>query len=125
MSSPSSRLASWQSRLMAAVISLARISRMSDLELLGQLAHGRRGPVQSGRLLGRQCDLDDLLDSPAPELDRHPDEQPADPVLALQVGRAGQDLLLVAQDRLHYLGDRRARGVEGAPRLQQVDDLGA
>src|SRR5215510_7244537 len=104
MSSPSSRFASWQSRLIAAVISLARISRMSDLQLLGQLAHGRRRPLEGGRLLGCQRDLDDLLDPPAPQLDRHPDEQPADPVLALQEGGARQDLLLVAQDRLYHLG---------------------
>ena len=56
----------------------------------------------------------------APELHRHADEQVVDPVLALQVDRARQDLLLVLEDRLDHLDGRRRRRVVGAAGLEQL-----
>jgi hypothetical protein len=60
-----------------------------------------------------------------PSLHRHANEQSVDAVFAFQVRGAGQNLLLVFEDRLHHLGGRGRRGVVGAAGLQVLNDLGA
>ena len=61
----------------------------------------------------------------APRIDRHADVVAADAVLLVAVRGAGNQPLLVADDRLDHLRRRRRRGVVGAAGLQQADDLGA
>jgi hypothetical protein len=91
---------------------------------VGQRLHCRRRFVQQLLLRGRQRDLDDLLHALGAELHRYADEQVVDPVLALQVDRAGVDLLLVLQDALDHLGRRRARRDPRA-RANQLGQLAA
>src|SRR5262245_20130939 len=55
----------------------------------------------------------------------HPDIKVLDPVLAVEVGRARKDALLVLEKALRHGDGRRRRRVEGRPALEQVDDLGA
>src|SRR5439155_3045080 len=76
-----------------------------DRELPHQLPHRRGGAVERRRLLGGELDLDDLLEPPRPQARRHAEEQIAVAVLAVQVDGAGEDPVLVEQDRLHHLHD--------------------
>src|SRR2546426_12834183 len=93
--------------------------------LFRSLTHRRRGLLE-GRLLVRgELDLDHLLDARATELHRNADVEPSDSVLPVEIGGAGQDLLLVLDNRLHHLNGRRRRGVVRAAALQQPHDLGA
>ena len=71
-----------------------------------------------------QLELDDLLDAAGAELDRHAHVEAVDPVLALEVGGAGQDALLVEHDRVDHLRRRGAGRVPGG-RAEQVDELAA
>src|SRR5581483_9638767 len=96
------------------------IRSRSDAQLVRELLDRRRRALERRRLLGGQRDLQDLLDPAPPELHRHPHEEPLDPVLALQVRRARQDLPLVLQDGLDHLDDRRGRGVVRAPGPEEV-----
>ena len=92
---------------------------------LDEIAHGAGRLVQRRALGVGQAQLEDLLDAGRAELDRHADEEAVDPVLALEQHAARQDALLVEQDRVDHLDDRRARRVVGAAGLEQADDLGA
>lgn len=47
---------------------------LSDFQDIDQLLHGRRTLVQCRTLVVRQADLDDLLDTVLPELDRDADK---------------------------------------------------
>src|SRR5262249_23886529 len=131
MSGSSSMLASMQSFLTASVTALTWMSRTlmcspaSELQLLDQLTHGRGGLVEGRLLVGRERDLDDLLDAAAPELHRHPDVKSLRPVLPFEIRGAGKDLLLVLENRLHHLDGGGGGRVVGAARLQIVHDLGA
>ena len=80
---------------------------------------------EHGLFLGIELHLVDLLDAIAPQLHRHADEQPVDSVLAFEQRRAGQNLLLVLQNRLHHLDRRRRRSIVRAARLQILHDLRA
>src|SRR5262245_29495790 len=94
------------------------------LQLGHQLPH-RVGRVVERRLLvGAELNRDDPLHAARTQDHRHADEEPVDAVLALQEGRARQDALPVAEDRLDHLERRGRRGIERGARLQQPDDLG-
>src|ERR1700745_1117039 len=67
----------------------------SGREHADDLAHRAGGVLQLLELVCAQLELDDLLDSPAAELDRHADVEPFDAVLAFEVRRARQHALLV------------------------------
>ena len=70
-------------------------------------------------------DLDDALDAVLADHDRHADEHVLHAVLAVEIGRAGQDALLVLEVALGH-GDGGSGGrVEGGAGLEQVDDLAA
>src|SRR4026207_239114 len=94
-----------------------------ELQLLDELAYRRRRLVEGGLLLGGELDLDDLLDAGPAELDRHAHVEPLGPVLAVEIGGAGQDLLLVLEDGLDHLHRGGGGRVVGAPGLQQRPDL--
>src|SRR3990172_10793729 len=70
-----------------------------------ELAHRRGRLIEGGLLVGGQLDLDDRCDAHPTELDRHAHEEPIHAVLALEVSRAGQDLVPITQDRVDHLGD--------------------
>src|SRR5574341_159510 len=125
MSGSSSRFASMQSFFTASTMTLAWTSRMLELELLHELAHGGGRLLERRLLVRRERDLDDLLDARAAELHRHADVEPLHPVLAVQVRRARQDLLLVLEDRLEHLDRRGGRRIVRAPALEERDDLRA
>src|ERR1041384_3096502 len=81
-----------------------------EFQLVDELADRGGRLVEGGLLVLLQLDLDDLLDPVAPELDRPPDVEALGPLRPVQVRGAGQDLLLVLEDRLHHLprgGGRR------------------
>src|SRR4051794_26421865 len=88
------------------------------------LAYRLGRSLQRLRLLGREVELDDLLDPARAELARHAHVEAVDPVLALEIRRAGQDAPLVEHDRVDHLRSGRARRV---PRrgAHQVDELAA
>src|SRR4029453_13724898 len=96
-----------------------------QFQLVHQLADGAGGLVEGGLLLSGELDLDDLLDAAPAELHGHANIEPADAVLTVQVGRAGQDLLLVLQDGLDHLHRGRRGGVVRPARLGQGHDLRA
>ena len=79
-----------------------------------------------GFLLGFvERELDNLFHSASAYDDGNSDEKPLDAVLAFQVGRAGQDLLLILEDRLDHFGGRGRRRVVSAAGLEILDDLAA
>ena len=63
---------------------------------------------------GSQFDFDDLLDALGAEFHGHADVEAVNAVLAVEVGGAGQNLLLVFQDRLDHFGSGSGRCVVGA-----------
>src|SRR3954469_11677191 len=71
------------------------LSRPSHLDHIHQFLHRARRLPERGVLVRRQLDLEDLFEAARPELAWHADELIADAVLALQIHRARQDLLLV------------------------------
>src|ERR671918_1385694 len=73
-------------------------------------------------LLGRQLQLDDLLDPSGAQLRGHAHVEASDPVLALEVRGARQHALLVEADGVDHLGRRGARRI---PRRgpEQAHDL--
>ena len=79
--------------------------------------------ARSALLLGREAELDDLLDAGRTELHRNAHVQAADAVLALQQA-VQEDALLVEQDRVHHLR-RCGAGCVPRGRAEQVDDLAA
>ena len=62
---------------------------------------------QRGVLLFGEPDLDDLFEPCRAQLAQHAHVIAVDSVLALQKGRAGQNLLLVLEDRFGHLHRRR------------------
>jgi hypothetical protein len=74
-----------------------------DADHVAKFLHGRGALFEGGIFFGGELDLDDLLDAAGAELARHADEHAVDPVLALEEGGAGQDLLLVLEDGLDHL----------------------
>src|SRR5215831_630649 len=90
-----------------------------------QLLHRSRAFIQPGLLFQRQFDLDDLLNSLRTQLYRYTNIQPVDAVFPLQIGGAGENLLLVLQNRLNHLGCCGGWSVIGRPGLQIFHDLGA
>src|SRR3954470_9009577 len=81
---------------------------------------GRR--LQRLRLLVREVELDDLLDAARAELDRDAHVEAVDPVLALEVRRAGEHALLVEHDRVDHLRSGGARRVprRGAHEIHEL-----
>src|SRR5919201_3623382 len=86
-------------------IALAMLASVapSELQLVDQFANGGDGVLEGRLLLGRQLDFDDLLHAASVQRHRHPDVEALHPVLAGEVSRTGQDLLLVLEDGLHHL----------------------
>ena len=68
--------------------------------------------------------MNDLLESARSELAGYADEQIAHAVLALEIDRARNDLLLVQEDRFDHLDDRRSRRIPRA-RAHELRNLGA
>ena len=81
--------------------------------------------LKIGLLLRGQLQLDDPLDAAGAQNDRHADIIAADAVLLVAIGGAGNQPLLVANDRFDHLRRGRGRRVVGAAGLQQADDLRA
>ena len=90
-----------------------------------QFADGCGRLIERGLFFRRQLDLDDLLDAFRAELYGNADEKPLDAVFAFEINGAGQDLLLVLENRFDHLNRRRGRRVIGRSRFQQIDDFGA
>src|SRR5260221_4595693 len=84
----------------------------------------RRGLLEGGVLFRSELDFDDFLEAARSELAWNADEQIADTVLALQEHRTRDDLLLVEQNGLDHLHDRRAGRIPRA-RADQLRDLRA
>src|SRR5690606_20150257 len=99
-------------------------SESSLLEGPHRLANRLGRPLECGSLLGGKLDLDDLLEPLAAELTRHPEEETLHAVLALQPGGAGEDTLLVLDDRLRHLHGARGGRVVGGAGLEVLHDLG-
>src|SRR5690606_15202682 len=90
--------------------------------------------LEGGLFLVVELDLDHLLDALAPQHAGDAHEVAVDAVLPVAVGGAGEDALLVADDRLRHLHAGARRGVVGAaglppaharraPLPRAVDDL--
>src|ERR1017187_1849069 len=92
----------------------------SDGQQSDELLDGGGGLLESGGLFRGELELDDPLDAPGAEHDWHAHEDAVDPVLALEVRGARQDLLAVVENRLGHLDGGRGRGVIGRARLQEV-----
>ena len=67
--------------------------------------------------------FDDSFDATGAQNHGHAHVNVFEPILALEVGRAGEDFMFVLDDRLHHLGDGEARRVIGRAGLQERDDL--
>src|SRR5687768_10774143 len=90
-----------------------------------QLAYRVRALLERRPLVSAQLDLDDALESLSAELAGDAEEDARHAVLALEPGGAGEDALLVADDRLDHLHGTGGRRVVGRSRLQMPDDLRA
>src|SRR4051794_19495267 len=77
-----------------------------DADHVDELFHRPGRFLERRVFVRRQLDLDDLLEPTRTQLAWHADEQVLRAVLALQVDRAWQDLLLVEEDRFDHLDDR-------------------
>src|SRR5215208_6423229 len=95
------------------------------MQHLDQLADRTGAVVQVAHLFVCETKLDDVFDARGAELDGDADEEVAYPVLALQVGCAGEDTLLVEQDGVDHLGCGCGWRVKGATALEEADDLGS
>src|SRR4029453_19119677 len=97
-------------------------STASGGEDADDLADGVGRLVQEPLLLLGEIELDDLLDSTGPHLDRHAHVEILDAVFALEIGRAGEDPLLVEHDRIDYLSRGRTGCVprRGAEQLHEL-----
>jgi hypothetical protein len=80
---------------------------------------------RGGVFFGRELDLDDFLQAGGAQLAGNADVVAVDAVLAFEIGRAGQNLLLVLEDGLDHLDGGRGGSVVGAAGLEMLDDLGA
>src|SRR5919107_1694064 len=94
------------------------------VQYLHEISHGLGAVVQVPQFFVGEAELDDVFDARGAELDGEADEEVVYSVLALQVGCAGEDALLVEQDRVDHLGCGCGWRVEGAPALEEADDLG-
>src|SRR4051794_34630150 len=84
----------------------AASSQQLYFEYVYQFLHRTGGFLERGVFVRRQLDLDDLLEPARAELAGDADELIAHAVLALQIDRARDDLLLVEHDRFDHLDDR-------------------
>src|SRR5215831_1803770 len=100
-------------------------SRLLQLQLLHQLPHGANRFLEGLALVRGQLDLDDLLHSCAAKLHGNAHVDARDAVLAIEVGRAREDLLLIFQNGLDHLHSGGSGRVVRAARLEQAHDLGA
>src|SRR5512138_1740631 len=99
--------------------------RRSELRLGDRLLHGVDGLREHRALLVVQLELDHPLDAGRADHHRHPDEEPLLAVLTVEVRRAREDALLVAQVALRHRDRRRGRRVEGRPGAEERHDLAA
>ena len=81
--------------------------------------------LQCGIFFGRELDLDDLFEAACAQFAGNADVEALNTVLALQIRRAGQDLLLVLQDGFDHFDCGCAGSVVGAAGLEVFNDLGA
>src|ERR1700692_3419211 len=95
-------------------------SALCDAEYGDEFANRSRRFIQRGFFLRSKFDLDDLLDASRPKFYRNTDIKSLNAVFALEVGGAGQDLLLVLQNRFDHLDDRGGRRVIRGAGLEQV-----
>jgi hypothetical protein len=65
----------------------------------------RRG-LESGALVRRQLDLDNLFDAPRPKFDGHAEINVSQAILAFQIGSAWQHTFLILDDRFDHLHHR-------------------
>ena len=68
-----------------------------------QLLHGIGALLQRGLLLRGELDLNDLLDAFGAKLHRNANVQASDAILAIEIRGAGENLLLVFQNRFDHL----------------------
>src|SRR5438876_279082 len=95
---------------------------MSDFDDINELLDCRRRFLERRVFVGRERDLDDLLESARAELARNADKLILHAVLALQEDGTWNDFFLVEQDRFHHFDDRRTRSVPGA-RANELGDF--
>src|SRR5215210_5659832 len=93
------------------------------VQYLHEITHGVGAIIQFSQFFVAEAELDDVFDARGAELDGDADEEVVQAVLALQVGRAREDALLVEKDGVYHLGCGRGRRVESAPALEEADDL--
>src|SRR5215213_11995553 len=109
------------------VIALVLVCRCGmwglTLQHLHEISHRVGAIVQIPQFVVSKAKLYDIFDARGAELDGDADEEAVYSVLTLQVGGAGEDTLLVEQDGVNHLGCGRRRRVEGAPALEEADDL--
>jgi hypothetical protein len=96
-----------------------------DADDRAELADGFGALLQSGVFFGSELDLDDLLEAGRAQLAGDADVVALDAVLALEVDGAGDNLLLVLEDRFDHLDGGGGGGVVGAAGLEVLDDLRA
>src|SRR5258708_2484269 len=92
---------------------------------IDQALHRADRLVEGFAVLAGQLDLDDALDALRADHDGHADIHVLHAVFAVEIGRAGQHALLVAQIALGHRDRGCRRRVECRAGLQWVDDLGA
>src|SRR6185437_14777254 len=90
-----------------------------------QLLHRIGALLKCGLFFRHELDLDDLFQAAGAELAGHADEQAVNAVFAFEIGGAGQDFLLVFENRFDHLGRSRGRGVVGAAGLEILHNFGA
>src|SRR5581483_5276041 len=88
------------------------------------LAHRVARGLEGRLLVVREVELDDLFDPARAELAGDAHVEAVDPVLALEIGGAGQDAPLVEHDRVDHLRGGRARRVPGGG-AHEVHELAA
>src|SRR5207302_2189173 len=81
--------------------------------------------MKSRSLVGRQVDLNYLLDASFAEFHRHSDKQPVDAVLAFKKSRARKNLLLVFENRFYHLNCGGRWSVVRRTRLEETNDFRA
>src|SRR5690348_5133019 len=92
---------------------------------LGQALHRRHRTVEHLLFALVELDLDDALDAAGADHHGNADIGALDAILAGEVGRTGQQALLVLEIGFGHGNRRGRRRVIGRAGLEQADDLGA
>src|SRR5690606_16727727 len=79
--------------------------------------------LQARLVVGIEFDLDDLFDAAGTDQHRNADVQTIEAVLAIDIGGAGQDALLVTQISFGHRDARSCRGIKCRAGAEQRDDF--